>query len=72
MFQEIPEALIFIIRDLKKLPPYNPDFILKKYKINKRIVILEAHEKLAIQDAVALQQHYAFLEERGDQYDILL
>ena len=53
----------------KKLPPYNPDFILKKYKINKRTVILEAHEDLTIS---AIKQHYVFLEERGDQYYIIV
>ena len=53
----------------KKLPTYNPDFILKKYKKNKRTIILEAHEKLTL---LALQQHYAFLQQSGGQYYIFI
>jgi len=53
----------------KKLPTYNPDFILRKHKIKDRSVILEAHE---IMSPEILPQHYAFLKERGDQYYIII
>ena len=53
----------------KKQRTYTPDFILSKYKLKDRTVILEAHETFTQQ---ILNQHYAFLEERGQQFHIII